>query len=194
MKRNLVTRTIVVILLALWGSAAAGEERTERFDKDPGWDGHNNRSAQPRTVTQDFGYSKTNHAGQAVGEIGGFLTPAAEPAFYAKKIPARTFDDALTASGTLACDGRPTHLLIAFFNADTLNEWRTPNTIALRISGRGDVFYAWVEYCSKLWRAGGDEPRSFPTVEDPKTGRKRLKGFAARGAVHKWSLTYDPRG
>jgi hypothetical protein len=174
----------------------SAEERTERFDKDPDWDALNNRATtpKPRTIVQDFGHGKTNNAGQAAGEVGGFLTPAAEPAFYAKKIPARSFDDTLTASGTLACDGRPVHVLVAFFNADTLNEWRTPNTVALRISGRGDVFYAWLEYCAKSWRAGGDDPQSFPTVEDPKTGRKQFKGFAAKGAKHKWSLTYDPKG
>ena len=194
MNRTFMTRATPLLLLVA-ATLVLAEERTEHFDKDPGWDGHNNRvDSKPRTIVQDFGYSKTNHAGQELGEIGGFLSAAAEPAFYAKKIPARTFDNTLTASGTLACDGRPTHLLLGFFNADTLNEWRTPNTIALRISGRGDVFYAWLEYCTAKWRAGGDEPRSFPTITDPKTGRKQLKGFAAKGAVHKWSLTYDPKG
>src|SRR5207248_2931399 len=111
-----------------------------------------------------------------------------------KKLPRRTFADPLTASGTLACTGRKFHVLVGLFNANTLNEWRTPNTIALRLSGRGDVFYAWVEYATARWRAGGDSPRSFPTERDARTGRKRLKGFPARGAVHKWSLTYDPKG
>lgn len=190
-----ITLGIIVIALTL-PSAAVAEERTERFDKDPGWDSHNNRAldAKPRTIKQDFGYSKTNHAGHEPGELGGFVTAAAEPAFYAKKLQAQTFDSSLTASGTLTCDGQPAHALIAFFNADTLNEWRTPNTIALRISGRGDVFYAWLEYCTGRWRAGGDSPRGFPTVADPRSGRQRLKGFSAKGAVHKWSLTYDPRG
>ena len=84
--------------------------------------------------------------------------------------------------------------MVGFFNADTLNEWRTPNTIALRLSGRGDVIYAWVEYATSRWRAGGDRPRGFPTERDPKSGRQRLKGFAAQGAVHRWSLQYDPKG
>jgi hypothetical protein len=166
----------------------------ERFDRDPGWDGHNNRAASPavRAIRQDFGYSRTTHAGGRPGEIGGFLSPAAESAYYAKVIPAATLDDELTASGTLAMDGRPTHALIGFFNARTLNEWRTPNTIALRVSGRGDVFFAWVEYATGHWRAGGDEPRAFPKRRDPKTGRDELIGFAARGAVHRWSLRYEP--
>src|SRR5262249_1536828 len=122
------------------------------------------------------------------GERGGCTPPVAEPAYSAKKLPANSFKDAMSASGTVACTGRHFHALIGFFNADTLNEWRTPNTIALRISGRGDVFYAWLEYATERWRAGGDSPQGFPTGPDPKTGRHPLTGFTAKGTVHPWSL------
>src|SRR5262249_36857962 len=181
-----------VVALGLSGLLAAGE-RVERFDKDPQWDGSNNRAStpKPRTVRQDFGYSKTTHTGGQAGEIGGFPSPAAEPAYYAKKIPVKTFADPLTASGTLACTGRGAHALLGFFNADTLNEWRTPNTIALRISARGDVFFAWVEYATSRWRAGGDQPRGLPTRRAPKTKRNAPARFAARGRVERWSLRYD---
>lgn len=170
------------------------EERTERFDRDPGWDGHNHRSKAfaAREIRQDFGYSNTAHTGGKPGEIGGFITPAGEPAYYAKKLPRKTFNDKLTASGTLISKGREYHALIGFFNSDTINEWRTPNTVALRISGRGDVFYAWLEYCTQRWRAGGDDPQSFPTERDPQTGRQQFKGFA-QNAVHRWTLEYDPK-
>jgi hypothetical protein len=188
-------RAIAIGCLASFlAGPAPAEDRAERFDRDPSWDGHNNRASapEPRAIRQDFGYSRTAHAGGKVGEIGGFLCPAAEPAYYAKVIPTATLSDALTASGTLAMDGRPTHALIGLFNAGTLNEWRAPNTIVLRVSGRGDVFYAWVEYATARWRAGGDEPRGFPRRRDPGTGRSELIGFAAKGAVHRWSLRYDP--
>src|SRR5262245_10855988 len=120
-----------IVFLAGSASLATAEERTQRFDRDPGWEGHNNRAATPapREVRQDFGYSKTSHADGKAGEMGGFITPAAEPAYYAKKLPVKTFADSLSASGTLACTGRSFHALIGFFNADTLNEWRTPNTM-----------------------------------------------------------------
>src|SRR5207247_11328337 len=120
------------------GGAGIAAARTQHVDKDPGWEGHNNRAMTPasRTVRQDFGYSKTAHAGGQPGEVGGFITPAAEPSYYARKLPAQTFADPLSASGTLACTGRDFHVLIGFFNSGTLNEWRTPNTIALRLSGR----------------------------------------------------------
>src|SRR5262249_47101038 len=120
--------------IAGWVAAA---ERVEHFDQDPGWEGRNNRATtpEPRTVRQDFGYSRTAHAGGQPGEVGGLITPAAEPAYYAKPLTARGLDVPLTASGRLACRGRQFHALVGFFNAATLNEWRTPNTDALRLQG-----------------------------------------------------------
>ena len=178
------------------GRVLNAEERRESFDSDPGWDGRNNRATEPppRDVRQDFGYSRTQNAGGTEpGEIGGFVHPAAEPAYYAKRIESATFRDRLTASGRLACTGRHFHALVGFFNADTLGEWRTPNSIVLRLYGRGEVFYAYVEYATRRWRAGGDSPGGFATVTDIETGRPRLRGFASQGAVHTWSLAYDPQ-
>jgi hypothetical protein len=184
---------LLIVLSACNASTAA--ERTEHFYRDPAWHGHNNRatSPAPRTVRQDFGYSRTGHAGGAPGEIGGFIMPAAEPAYYAKKIPDRTFNNALGASGKLFCAGREFHLLLGFFNAGTVNEWRTPNSIALRLYGRGNVFYAYVEYCTGRWRAGGDAPNGFVEAPASGTGQIKMKGFTT-GAVHRWSLRYDPDG
>jgi hypothetical protein len=185
----------LAVLAGCLAGGAGGGERVERFDADPGWDGHNNRATEPakRSVRQDFGYSRTAHAGGKLGEVGGFITPAAEPAYYARKIDRKTFHDPLTASGRLICKGREFHVLLGFFNAGTVNEWRTPNTIALRLQGRGDVFNAYVEYCTRRWRAGGDNPGGFPTVRDPKTGKKRLRGFRS-GVAYEWTLRYDPEG
>ena len=182
-----------ILFTAFAGLAA---ERTQNFDSDPGWDGHNNRATrpEPRQIRQDFGYSRTSHAGGASGEMGGFISSVAEPAYYAKEIPTQTFNDSLSASGKLACPGREFHVLIAFFNDSTINEWRTPNSIALRLYGRGNVFYAYVEYCTSRWRAGGDWPTGFAMVSDPASGRERLKGFPAGTNVHRWSLKYDPTG
>jgi hypothetical protein len=171
-------------------------ERFEPFDRNPDWDARNNRirPEQARTIRQDFGYSRTSHAGGATGEIGGFLTPDGSPAYYARKIPTKTFQDTLTASGTLTCTTPKFHALIGFFNASTVNEWRTPNAIAIRLMGRGDVFYAYVEYATSKWRAGADSPGGFATVIDPESGRSQLKGFPIRDKTYRWSLQYDPQG
>jgi hypothetical protein len=189
-------RRTLLLTLALSTLPLVAEERTQRFDRDPGWESVNNRvtSTRPRSIRQDFGYSKTTHTGGKPGEIGGFITPAAEPAYYAKKISRANLADELTASGTLTCTGRPFHVLVGFFNAGTLNEWRTPNTIALRLSGRGEVFYAWLEYATSQWRAGGDSPRSFAVTRDARTGRARPAGFLVKDRTYRWTIRYDPRG
>jgi hypothetical protein len=174
---------------------ATPAERTEHFDKDPAWHEHNNRakSPQPRSIRQDFGYSRTTYAGgQTAGEMGGFIQPAAEPAYYATVIPTRTLNDSLSASGKVVCGRGGFHALVGFFNTNTINEWRTPNSIALRLQGRGEYFYAYVEYTTSRWRAGGDSPGGFTTVRDEANGRMRLKGFPSGTNVHVWSLRYDP--
>ena len=181
-------RAIVVGMLT--GVTALGEQREEKFDKDPGWDGHNNRSAKPQTIRQDFGWSGgTAHAGGGAGEIGGRIFPAAEPAFYARKISPRTFNDRLMASGKLLVERGGGHTLIGFFNDQTLNEWRTPNTIALRINQRGDTFHCHFEYCTGKWRAGAGIIGRYDKERD----RMQAKELPA-GQVYPWSMTYDPAG
>jgi hypothetical protein len=186
----------VMVLLAC--SATRAEERLESFDRDPNWDGYNNRATkpEPQQIRQDFGYSQTRHCGGAAGgEMGGLITPAREPAYYAKRIPTASFAGRLVASGKFAATGNNFHVLLGFFNAETINEWRTPNTIVFRLYGRGDVFYAYVEYCTSRWRAGGDSPGGFATVDDPeKPGKQQLRGFKSGGAVHTWSIDYNPDG
>ena len=195
--RGRILAATVRLLLFAGAVYARAAERTESFDRDPGWDGHNNRSETParRTIRQDFGNSQTSHTGAERGEIGGFITPAAEPAYYAKKIPEQTFADPLTASGTFTCPDGRFHLLLGFFHSRSMDAWRTPNTIALRLQGRGEKFYAFVEYASSRFRAGGDIPGGFTVVPDEeRPGHMRLRGFRSGGALHRWSLTYDPNG
>src|SRR5258708_1304261 len=78
--------------------------KTESVDRDPEWDGYNNRIVpkQFRTIAQNFGFSKSNFAGEAPGELGGRIWRAAQPAFYADKIEPKTLNDRLTASGRFA--------------------------------------------------------------------------------------------
>jgi hypothetical protein len=157
--------------------------KRETFDTDPGWDGRNNRATDPppRQIVQNFGYSSTANAGGAAGEIGAFITPAGEPAFYAKVITPVSFTNTLSASGILNVPPGGGHTLVGFFNAGTVNEWRTPNTIALRIYGRGTYFLAYLEYGTGLWRAGG-------------TSFGGEAAIPSGAAGYLFSLTYDPNG
>src|SRR5438093_13536820 len=85
------------------GAEPATVTKTEHFDRDPGWEGHNNRLEPKRvpTIMQDFGYSATSHAAKANGEIGGQITRSTKPASYGLKI-SKTLNDKLSASGTFA--------------------------------------------------------------------------------------------
>jgi hypothetical protein len=165
--------------------------KTETFDVDPGWDGRNNRATDPgpRQIVQNFGYDgSSSNAGGAAGEIGGFITPAGEPAYYAKTLTPLTFDDTLSASGVLNVPEGGGHTMIGFFNADTVNEWRTPNTVALRIYGRGSYFLAYLDYGTSLWRAGGNAlggEAAIPTgdVDYPFTLNFDPNGAGGRGEV-----------
>jgi len=79
----------VVLVVAL--ASARGEDnlKTERFDRDPGWDSHNNWTLdrKPVKVTQDFGFSQTNHArGKSAGEVGGGIVRSSHTAFYLKPL------------------------------------------------------------------------------------------------------------
>src|SRR5512138_1921624 len=125
--RPMYARYLWITLMAPLGLlAAAAEQRQQKFDQDPGWDGHNNRSVKPETIRQDFGWSPgTTNAGGTAGEIGGLISPAAEPAYYAKEFPTRTFKDVLSASGTIKIEKGAGHTLVGFFDSRSLNEWRT---------------------------------------------------------------------
>src|SRR4051812_38623124 len=70
-----VSLALLLVWLLLAQQAGASDVpvfRTENFDSDPGWDGHNNRPMDSRSITQDFGYSPdTSNAGGPSGEVGG---------------------------------------------------------------------------------------------------------------------------
>src|SRR5687768_7014532 len=96
-----------LLAVPMFGAAVARAQepartstKSESFDRDPGWEAHNNRIVPEEypTVTQGFGYSKTNIAGKSPGEMGGLVTRAAEPAYYADKIGPKTLDEKLSAS------------------------------------------------------------------------------------------------
>src|SRR5262245_59618495 len=123
------SRLFLVLAVLAWTPAPAAQ-RQETFDQEPRWDGFTNRSARPETIRQDFGWSP------GATRVGGRIQPAAEPAYYAKGVPTRTLRDAFSASGTVLVESGGGHTLIGFFDSRTLNEWRTPNSIALRIQQR----------------------------------------------------------
>ena len=96
MRTTYLLLALAFIFLAV---PCAADQRKESFDKDPGWDGHNNRIARaagPRDCPAGFRLQPEDSARRRQpGEIGGSIQPAAEPAYYAKPIPVKTLNDRL---------------------------------------------------------------------------------------------------
>lgn len=182
-----------LLLAAAWPVRAAGAViREEDFDSQPAdWEGINNRNThfEPKIVTQDFGYSPTSHAGGRPGEVGGTLNPAGEAAYYGYRLPTPlTLDDPMNASGKILVAQGPGHFLLGFFHADTLNEWRTPNTLVARINGRGEGFHCHVEYGTSRWRCGAG------VIGEIVPGERIQARENPCDRVYQWQLTYDPKG
>src|SRR6185437_8864662 len=103
-RNNLGLAATALWAFVLSSMTLAAAIKSESFNSDPGWEGRNNHITPKKVkmVTQDFGYSKTHFAGKAPGEMGGTITRAFVPAFYADKIGPKTLTDKLTGSGTFA--------------------------------------------------------------------------------------------
>lgn len=158
---------------------------TERFDLDPRWDGLNHRPASPpRIIEQNFDYSK-----EEGGRIGGLITPAGEAAYYAKPLAALDLNTPFSAGGKLRMEPGGGNLLLGFFNAETVNEWRTPNSLVFRFNGRGDTYHAHIEYATSKWRAGAGVIGRYDKVAD-----RMHPVELPSGRVSTWSLVYDPSG
>src|SRR5262245_43922843 len=115
--------------------------KSERFDKDPLWEGFQNRLEIKtlKAVRQDFGYRQSNVAGREKGEIGGTVFRDSTPASYADLIGPRTLHDRLSASGTFAIkagDGASCGFC-GFFNSGQSEAGRQ-NSLGMRFSGQGE--------------------------------------------------------
>ena len=102
----IVACALIAIVLNVGAAPApdANGRITQDFSADPQWESHHNRLVPtPAPMTQqNFGYSRTKHAGGNVGEIGGRVHRSVTPAWYARPIATKTLDDKLKASGKLS--------------------------------------------------------------------------------------------
>jgi hypothetical protein len=186
-----LARGVVAFAIAGLVTNAIAETRTDHFDADPGWEGHNNRSqAELRPIAQDFGYTAEKVFGSAAGAIGGMIFPDGLPAYYAKEIPVTNLDKPLHASGVLKVEEGGGNVLLGFFNSQTINEWRTPNTIVFRINGRGETFHVHTEYATSKWRAGAGIIGRY----DEKADRMHPIENPSKDKTYRWTLDYDPAG
>jgi hypothetical protein len=167
--------------------------KTESFDKDPAWEGHNNRIVPERApkVTQDFGYSKTNFAGKAAGELGGKITRAAEPAYYADKIGPVTLDDKLSASGTFALTKTSAGggIFFGFFRAEQpAGGGRPTSSLGMNMDCERDGARLAVRLITGTNQSCGTLVTPFIP------GKFRPTPIRNDGTRYQWTLDYDPEG
>lgn len=180
-------------------AATAGEQlsvgevlKTEGFDRDPGWDSHDNRvlpKAYP-TIVQDFGYCRTNVAGQAAGEMGGQVWRASEPAYYGDKIGPRTLDDKLSASGTFALTqtSAGSGVFFGFFRAEQPGAGGRPlGSLGLNLDGE----HSGARLAVRLITGQNQSCGTFVTPFLP--GKYRPTPIKNDGTRYTWKLDYDPQ-
>src|SRR5438477_6889019 len=190
---------LAVLIAVPAGPANGGAEerpkpvlKTESFDRDPGWEGHNNRIVPERrpTVVQDFGYSQSNFAGEEKGELGGQVTRASEPAYYADTIGPVTLDDKLSASGTFALTKTTPGggIFFGFFRAEQPGAGGRPTgSLGMNMDcERGGARLAVRLITEKNQSCG-----TFITPFIP--GKFRPTPLRNDGTRYAWTLDYDPR-
>lgn len=188
---------LAVLLAASAGSVIGGADdqpqtvlKRESFDKDPGWEGVNNRLVPEKmpTITQNFGYSATRFAAKEKGEVGGTLRRATVPAWYADKIKDKTLDDKLSASRTFAItkpgSGR---VFFGWFNSQqTEGTARAVGALGLEIGtskGGGRLHV----------RLHTARNQSCGTLIQPAGEKKDRTLLRIDGTRYTWKLDYDPQ-
>ncbi|MBL7041851.1 MAG: hypothetical protein ISR77_24665 [Pirellulaceae bacterium] len=188
LKARILSSTMSFVTVSLLISVTVGREedqpktvlKTERFDRDPGWESHNNRIVPKEypTVTQGFGYSETNFAGKATGEMGGQVWRASEPAYYGDRIRPKTLDDKLSASGTFALTSTApgSGMFFGFFRAEQPGAGGRPiGSLGMNM----DCERSGARLAVRLITGQNQSCGTFITPCIP-------------GKVYEWSLVYDP--
>jgi hypothetical protein len=166
--------------------------KSESFDKDPGWEGHNNRllPAVIPTITQDFGYSGDTHfAAKEKGDIGGKVVRCAKPTYYAAQVTGKGLDDKLTASGTFALKGAAgsSGVFFGWFNSEQPDGTGRPvQSLGLDFDGEASGARLAVRMLNRNNKTCG----TFVTPFIP--GKFRPTPIRLDGTRYDWTLTYDP--
>lgn len=181
------------LLFVIGSTAFAGTLKTESFDRDPGWEGHRNRTELKTvpTVRQDFGYSATSWAARGKGEVGGTVQRTTQPASYAAAIAPKTLGDKLSASGTFAITNcQPGGgVFFGFFNA------KQPGGSGRPIGSLGLDFDFEGSGGRLAVRLITDDNQSCGTFITPYLpGKYRPTPLKKDGTRYAWTLDYDPVG
>ncbi|MDB6029067.1 MAG: hypothetical protein JWM68_5290 [Verrucomicrobiales bacterium] len=172
--------------------------KTESFDHDPNWEGFNNHVVPKKlpTVIQNFGYSTSNIAGKAKGEIGGQIWRSSTRASYAASIPAKTLGEKLSASGTFALTSTSgsSGAFFGWFNAERTGGVRR-SSLGFRFAGEGSGARLTLQLVTDKNQACGTKvtPWIVDKAKARGEGRKfRPTSIKNDGTRYAWTLNYDP--
>ena len=187
----LLTMSILDAAIALAQGPSRTIIKSESFDRDPGWESHNNRIVLKEypTIAQGFGYSNTNLAGKAAGEMGGQVWRPSEPAYYADKIVPRTLDDTLSASGSFALTRTTpgSGMFFGFFRAEQPGAGGRPiGSLGMHM----DCEHGGARLAVRLITGQNRGCGTFVTPFIP--GKFRPTPIRNDGTRYAWRLDYDP--
>jgi hypothetical protein len=186
------TFAVATIFVAFAAVAAEPTAKSQSFDQDPSWEAHNNHVVPKDVpmVVQDFGYSPTNFAGKAAGEMGGQVNRASEAAYYADDIGVKTLDDPLSASGSFALTktSGSSGVFFGFFRAQQPGASGRPvSSLGLDFDGESHGARLAVRLITGQNQSCG----TFVTPFIP--GKFRPTPIRNDGTRYQWKLDYDPK-
>lgn len=193
MKFNAWKIAVALLLCARFAGAADTSTKLESFDHDPHWEARNNHivPANVPEIVQDFGYGATQFAAAMPGEIGGRVTRASEPAYYATDIGSKTLNDKLSASGTFALTRTAggAGIFFGFFKAAQVGASGRPiGSLGMDI----DAERGGARLAIRLITAQEKSCGTFVTPFIP--GHFRPTPIRNDGTRYHWTLEYDPQG
>jgi hypothetical protein len=170
--------------------------KVEHFDHDPDWEGYQNNltdASSSATIVQDFGYSKSHFAGKETGEIGGRVSRAFAPAFYAAKIVPKTLNDKLSASGTYAAASWSGSAMVIFgwFNSkQEAGAGRPSAAFGLNLGFKRSGGNFAVRMVNSTNRSCG----VMATPSKKEVGKAASHVIKTDGTRYHWMINYDPQG
>ena len=178
-------------LVSSQGFWAGIVQKSEAFDRDPGWEGFNNHVQPARRVevTQDFGFSFSEGTKSNERRIGGRVTRSSRPCYYAQQISPRTLNEKLYASGTfkLTASSGSSGIFFGWFNSKQPGGSGRPiGSFGMDFDGEGGGARLAVRMISKSNKSCG----TFITPFIP--GKYRPTPIRKDGTVYRWQMEYDP--
>jgi hypothetical protein len=184
---------------AVWfDDMAVNGKAVESFDKDPKWEGRNNRATSMSRIVRpwfDFGYSQTQFAGGKLkGELGGQIfrgdcRERERMASYGDAVGPLTLKHPLIASGKIALvrGVSDSTTLFGFYHSqqsmrqnESQNDGLPEGVLGIHIEGpSSEGFYFYPAHRPSGGGSVFGDVRKSPTIYPD-------------GKSHDWSLHYDP--